>query len=364
MRLAIVFVVILAMAPGTLRADAEAPAEGEAPAPSAEAPAPEASRPLESSAALGTPRPSLLPLVAFDTYGYGVDPVVPRFVVDRLRARLATRGYAVFDGHASREVAARAGLPAAPSALALERAARVAGVGRVVSSQVWAEQGRYVVQIVVVSIDGSPVVAGRVAADAKNLGPAIDALVDERVPPATDFDREAAARALAPSPSPPVAPLPTLARDDDRRPSHRGAIALIAAPAIGTGDDRFAVFHLRGRLELRVSDTFALSVIAGYANLPSGGQRAHNLPVLGQFEYKAHLADLERLRLPIRFAMGYLPYNGPIARFSAGLNLDLGQGWELGADLIAPTFLNTPTSSHLTFELALELVRRFGRVRR
>src|SRR5690606_40890983 len=119
---------------------------------------------------------------------------------DRLRARLAQAGYHVWDGPSSHVAAQRARLPYPPTVGALDRAARLARVGRIVFSQVWAERGRYVVQIVVVSIDGSAAATGRVTADAQNLGPAIDALVAERVPSVLAFDREAAAQALAPSP--------------------------------------------------------------------------------------------------------------------------------------------------------------------
>jgi hypothetical protein len=316
----------------------------------------------ETADELGAPTPTRVELIALEARGHGVAPVVPRFVTDRLRARLAQAGYYVWDGAASHVAAQRAGLPDPPSVSALDRAAKIARVGRIAYSQVWAERGRYVVQLVVVSIDGTEAIVGRVTADAANLGPAIDALVDQRIPPPSAFDLEAAARALEPGPYHSFTP--TSRAPTDRRPSHRGALALIAGPGIGSGELRFHTFNLRARLELRITQSVAASLITGYVNLPGGGQRVHNVPILGQIEYKVAIADVERLRIPIRFAMGYIPFNGPVARASAGLNYELNHAWEVGADLIAPTFLSSPSAAHLAFELSVELVRRFGALAR
>jgi hypothetical protein len=309
-------------------------------------------------AELSAPTPNRVELIVLDTSGHGVSPVVPRFVTDRLRAKLAQMGYRVWDGPASHVAAQRAALPYPPSVVALDRAARIARVGRVVFSQVWAERGRYVVQIVVVSIDGTGPILGRVAADAQNLGDAIDALLDQRVPWSAAFNRAVAAQALAPGPLHVFTP--STRAPADRRASHRGAVALIGGPGIGTGDTRFYTFNLRARFELRFTRNLAASAVTGYVNLPGGGQRVHNIPFLGQLEYKIAIADLERLRVPIRFGMGYIPFNGPMVRASAGVNYELNDAWEIGADLIAPTFLSSPSAQHLAFELSLEVVRRFG----
>jgi hypothetical protein len=78
------------------------------------------------------------------------------------------------------------------------------------------------------------------------------------------------------------------------------------------------------RLDYRVTSHFAFGGVLSYANLEGKEGRAHNgLPELW-LAYRVPLSG-ERLGLPIHFAPGYLPKNGPTLRVGAGLDFQLGE---------------------------------------
>lgn len=297
-----------------------------------------------------------------------IDPIVAAFIDSRLRFRMAESQWAP--------------LPA-PEASALLRAHRLsegselARVRELIVREeialallpiVYAAKGQYIVELWIIRADVSGSAAAQVAAEANELGPAVDALLNAKLPRVAEFDREAASearrRVIEDEERLRDAFAAARAREPSPKRTHWAALAFTSGSAIGpqlTGNG-FYIHTLRARLELRPKDRLGIGLITGYANLPGDNGRAHNLPILAEINYRVPIAGVSQLSVPIRFALGYLPFNGPMMRTSVGLNIELTPDWELGADFISPTLFRSPDHFHFAFDLALEVTRRFGRV--
>jgi hypothetical protein len=101
-------------------------------------------------------------------------------------------------------------------------------------------------------------------------------------------------------------------------------------------------------------------VYLGYVNLRGNDGRVSNLLPYVQLEHRIHILGVDGLSVPVRGAVGFLPYNGVFVRVSGGLNLPIGDHFELGADLLTPTIWFTPEGREVSFDVALEVVYRFG----
>lgn len=138
---------------------------------------------------------------------------------------------------------------------------------------------------------------------------------------------------------------------------NRWRLALQTEAAIGISGDGF-YNHLAGaRVDHRFTRRVALGGYLGYANLKGKEDRVHNVLPYAMLEYRAPLTD--SLALPLRYAMGFLPNNGPLLRFAAGLSLALGDSLDLTADLLTPTIWLTHDEPVWSFDLALELAYTF-----
>ena len=127
------------------------------------------------------------------------------------------------------------------------------------------------------------------------------------------------ARAQTPPPqaAPPVAvaPAPAAAPAEASLPV-RLALQLEAATGVATGP-----FHnqlLGGRVDWRFSPKLSLGAYLGYANLKGKDGRAHSALTYAELEYMVG-DPKSTVRIPIRFASGYLGANGPVVRLAGGL---------------------------------------------
>jgi hypothetical protein len=116
--------------------------------------------------------------------------------------------------------------------------------------------------------------------------------------------------------------------------------------------------HLVGvRLDLVFSPHVSFGAYIGYANLKGKEGRSHDVLPYAQVEY---LTDpLGPIRIPFRFASGYLPRNGPVARFSTGLAFRLTPALDLVTELLAPMIWVTHDQMVLSMNVAVELAYRF-----
>lgn len=115
------------------------------------------------------------------------------------------------------------------------------------------------------------------------------------------------------------------------------------------------------RVDLMFSPRVGLGGYFGYADLKGKEGRAHALLSYAQLEYQASLAPrLLDLRMPLRFATGYLARNGPILRASAGLAIALSRRVDLLTELVTPMAWVTSTGQTVfSTNVSIEVAMRF-----
>ena len=152
--------------------------------------------------------------------------------------------------------------------------------------------------------------------------------------------------------------LPAAARADDAGQPvpvtslpMRLAIQTEGAGGIATGP--FYNHMLGARLDVQFSPHVSFGGYLGYVNLKGKDGRAGNLLPYASVEYLGG-DPVARTRLLARFASGYLPHNGPIARISGGVNVAVGQTTALVFE-VAPMFWVTNNQMLLSLNFAAEL---------
>ena len=111
------------------------------------------------------------------------------------------------------------------------------------------------------------------------------------------------------------------------------------------------------RLDLVFSPHVSFGGYLGYVNLKGKEGRASNLLAYAQIEYLAGPAN--QVRIPFRFASGYMPRNGPVMRLSTGFAFPLTPTVDLFTEVLAPMIWLTSDQMVLSMDLAAELVFRF-----
>jgi hypothetical protein len=374
------YAAVVAGQPGPVPAEeGPVPAEVDS-APAAEADGADASvPPPDASAPAASDGPPVRRLVVIDAATYGIDPVVGQHVTRRMRATAREMGYEVVDGGGTVEAARRIQMPYPPSPADLWRVTFASDAIRGAFAQVWAQGGSYVIEITVASTDGTGPFSARGSAGAEDLHGVVARLSREAIPEPSVWDAtqaERLARPRAPAPGvPPVPPRtgadpsadfydeapPSAGRAparDDRTPRYRFELALQTEAAVGTSSDRF-YNHLAGiRLGYRINEDLILGAYMGYANLRGRGNRANNLLPYLQLEHRVRIGERDIVNIPLRFAVGYLPFNGPVIRVAGGLNFPIGDRYEVGLDLLTPTFWVLPHGTTVSLNFAAELVIR------
>ena len=105
--------------------------------------------------------------------------------------------------------------------------------------------------------------------------------------------------------APPVAPL---------------RLAFTSTSAFGVSNAGFFNQLLGARFDYRFTRRFALGGALAYANLKGKDKRVHNALPEAMLEYRAPISG-ESFGVPLRFACGFLPKNGPTLRVSVGLDV-------------------------------------------
>ncbi|HKQ70048.1 MAG TPA: hypothetical protein VJT73_11950 [Polyangiaceae bacterium] len=114
--------------------------------------------------------------------------------------------------------------------------------------------------------------------------------------------------------------------------------ALAVEPAFGVSGGSFYNQLVGARVDYRFTEQLSLGPYVGYANLKGHDGRAHNVLVDLQLEYRPELTSNGTFGVPLRFATGYLPDNGPVFRLSAGVAYALTRNVSIVVDPFAPTF--------------------------
>jgi hypothetical protein len=114
------------------------------------------------------------------------------------------------------------------------------------------------------------------------------------------------------------------------------------------------------RADLVFSPRVSLGAYFGYADLKGKEGRAHALLSYAQIEYLVPLAPrFLNLRVPLRFATGYLARNGPVVRASAGLAIALSRRVDLVTELVTPMAWVTGGQTVFSTNVSLEVAMRF-----
>jgi hypothetical protein len=350
------------------------PAEGEPPEPPGEQP--EGPATPEGDQLVAPPGYGVdggrLRVIVVDAAPYGVDPVVGRHVTRQMRETAAALGYEVLDAETTLAAAQQLRMPYPPSPADLWRVTFVAEAHRGAFARVWAHEGRYVTEITVASLDGGGPFFARGTSGAQDLHEVVDRLFREALPAADSWDPEAYRRLTQPGTAP-AGPTASTApgRDDffDEEPApaperprevgRRFSLAIATEGAFGTSQSSWFYNHLVGlRLDYRISREIILGLYVGYANLRGKNGRASNLLPYAQLEDRVRISSRSDITVPLRFGLGYLPYNGPFVRLAAGLNIPLGERTEIGLDILTPTFWVLPDRTAVSLDLAAEVIFR------
>jgi hypothetical protein len=134
-------------------------------------------------------------------------------------------------------------------------------------------------------------------------------------------------------------------------------VALQTEAAVGVVKGSFYNHLLGARVDLQFSSRVSFGGYLGYVNLKGKDGRAHSALPTAQVEYMAG-DPASRVRIPLRFASGYLPGNGPVVRAATGLAFAVGPSVDLITELVAPMVWLTNNQMLLSMNLSLELAVR------
>lgn len=345
-----------------------------------------AGAPADDDSAHATPPPAASSTVArsamvIDAATRGIDPRVGQHVTHAMRQTLAAMGYEVLSAADTVAAAQRIRMAYPPAPADLWRVSMSAGVDRSTFARVWADGGRYVYELSVASADGTGPFFARGSSGADDLYAVVEQLTREAVPAPNAWDAAAAARYRAPSrasapadsplagqlaaptPAPPGGAAfsrpvtPREARDADA-PGRRLQLALYTVSAIGADGNGFYNHLIELSLGARLRRGVILSLQLGYANLNGREGRSQNLLPMLVVEKRLRLAPQLDLTVPIKGAIGFLPFNGPVLRVSAGLAYAVSERVEVTADLLSPSFWVIDDRVYVSMNVALGLIVR------
>ncbi len=106
--------------------------------------------------------------------------------------------------------------------------------------------------------------------------------------------------------------------------AHPLRVGVMSTSAFGVTNARFFNQLIGARLDYRFTPRFAFGGLLSYANLKGKDRRRHNLLPEASLEYRIPYLG-ERFGMPLRFALGYLPKNGPTLRLGAGFDFALSE---------------------------------------
>ena len=321
--------------------------------------------------------PPVLQAIVIDAAPYGIDPVVGRHVTDQMRATAAALGYRVVSPEETVAAAQGLRMPYPPTPADVWRVTYFSQSQRGAFARVWAHGGSYVIEIAVASLDETGPFFARGNAGAADLHTVVDRLLRQALPPPETWQQGGAGGA-ATFAAAGQAPAETeeqrrertrreeeqaaRAEEDRRRTEeamrYRWHLVLQTEAVIGTSQDGFYNHLVGGRIDFRVTRGILFGLYVGYANLQAKEGRANNLLFSLMVEDRIRVSSKSDISIPLRLSVGYLPYNGPVIRLSAGINIPLTSRIQLGFDLLAPTFWILPERTAVSLNIAAEIILR------
>lgn len=286
------------------------------------------------------PTPPLLALLP-PTLSPGLSAPVAATVSSALRTAVTSLGYALPPPDTL--AAAVRDLPPTqpPTPTDLLRVAQRTSAQHALTASIGAAGGAYLVVLPIANADGTGPWVLRGSFSAADLARGVSDLVRSALPPAAPIP--------CPAPAPPPA---TPSQLPPRRPLR---LALQTEAAVGVWGGSF-YNHLAGaRLDYRFTPSTAFGASFAYANLKGKDGRASNVLGAIGLDQRIRLGHDGRWMIPLRFAGGYLPNNGPTLRLASGVAYELGDGLEVVLDLVAPTFWITHDTTVASMDFAVEI---------
>lgn len=156
----------------------------------------------------------------------------------------------------------------------------------------------------------------------------------------------------AASAAPPISS-PSAAAPKPPEPAPRLALAVFTESAVGFAGDGFYNQLTGLRLDYRTGNHLVLGFGASYANLKGPEHRVSNVLPVAMLGWEAPLSD--RVCLPVRFATGYLPKNGPWLKAALGLGYRFNERTRLTFEALAPALWIVHDSAVGSLDAAVEL---------
>jgi len=292
----------------------------------------------------------------------GVDSRIGPPLQDQLIESGAQLGYAAVPRDRAEQAAAQVGLGQPAAMSELWRVLYLCQAQAGLYARVWAEDGQYVIEMTGALLDGRGPFVQRRHTDHLSFLQTVNALAHEVLPrPGLQGSEQAPpVGTAAPAGSPATLFEPKaedLQPEEPSPPVQRFGFAATAESAFGVGQGGFYNQLIGARVDVRLTHEIAVGAYLGYANLQGYQGRVGNLATYLQLEDRLRLGDRTKLRIPLRFGAGFVPRNGALIRFAAGLSMPVSDHIELGLDLLAPTLWILPEGElAASLSLALEII--------
>lgn len=269
-----------------------------------------------------------------DAEPIGISSEAALAVTRQMYATVAELGYAAVPEAQTRAAAAapRSGPRTAADLYGIALATRA---DHALSATLGALGERYAVSVTLANADRTGPFVRTAVTDASSLESTVDTLARGLLPPAPLEQDAGNAKSGTPGAAePPPKAVPRISLNTE------GAVGLTTGinESTTTKEPTFYNQVVGPRFDYGFPNDFAVGAFVGYANLKGMNGRASNVLSYLQLEYRTRVSKKSDFRLPLRFALGYLPNDGPFLRLAGGVNFPLGNGVHLGLDLVAPAF--------------------------
>lgn len=306
-----------------------------------------------------------------DTAPIGVDPAAGTFVNAVLREQFARLNFTVVEQEQLYAAARRFALPFPVPEQGLAQLATELGAQLVFACDLRARSGYYFATVRVRRADEPQERSLAVVATQWTLGDRVREAVSLLLRGAnqtsvTNASPEMSAAMGSASNTPIITPgyynsnIPVPARPAVLVHPRPFELGILGFGAFNPGRDPYTNALFGARFAWFPIDRLGVSAALQYTNLRGRTGRVHNvLPMLG-VESAVDLVPSISLIVPIRAEVGYLPYNGPVLRFSAGLSFTLYQQLRLELDVVQPTIWWVNENVSVSLDAGAYLTWTFG----
>lgn len=137
-------------------------------------------------------------------------------------------------------------------------------------------------------------------------------------------------------------------------------LGILSHGAFNPGRDPYTNFLAGARFAYFPIDRLGVSASLSYANLRGRTGRVNNvLPLVG-VETAVDLVPSVGLFVPVRAEIGYLPFNGPVLRFTAGLAFTVYRQLRIELDFVQPTIWWVNENASVSLDVGAYLTYTFG----